>query len=209
MLLSAVHARSSALQQPPPKILAHDEDECCALTEAGAAADDGASEEFCDAESGGAFRSSDDDGAESEETRALSPLRAESGRNAAALSPAALRLRRWTRPLRIFYKQEVRRSGLTYKRLVLRSPASVPLILPKCLLRQPQVFRPMVAYSFLYITVLSMGFLMTSYVQWAGMPLDEISIFRGFGETNAECRTTYRKALLPPIPAPEKAEDGV
>lgn len=44
-----------------------------------------------------------------------------------------------------------------------------------------QVFRPMIGFSFLYVTVLSMGFLMTSYVQWAGIPLDEISIFRGFG----------------------------
>lgn len=39
----------------------------------------------------------------------------------------------------------------------------------------------MIAYSFLYITVLSLGFLITSYVQWKGMPLDEISFFRGAG----------------------------
>lgn len=45
-----------------------------------------------------------------------------------------------------------------------------------------QVFLPALALSLLYFTVLSLGFLMTSHLVWAGLPPDQISVFRGLGE---------------------------
>lgn len=159
LLLSAVHASSAALQQPPAKLLALDDDECCGLTGGGeggggGGGSGGRDQADCEAESGGHLlgsEASDDAGDDAAALAASASAFASRARGpkASKTSPLARRVRRWTRPLQVFYRQKV--------------------------------FVPMVSYAFLYITVLSMGFLMTSYVQWAGLPLDQISIFRGFG----------------------------
>lgn len=105
LLLAGVHRRSSALQEPPLLLLgAHDEEECCALKLGAAEAD---AEKGDDQET---LLGGDGEGEGKDELARRSAGGARSEARAAALSLSTLRLRRWTRPLSIFYRQRVRSS---------------------------------------------------------------------------------------------------
>ncbi|GFR50401.1 hypothetical protein Agub_g12618, partial [Astrephomene gubernaculifera] len=60
--------------------------------------------------------------------------------------------------------------------------------------RQP-VLLPCVALALLYMTVLSLGFLMTSYLKWSGMSEAEVSGYRGVGALTGLAAT----AIFPPL----------
>ncbi|PNH07594.1 Solute carrier family 40 member 1 [Tetrabaena socialis] len=60
--------------------------------------------------------------------------------------------------------------------------------------RQP-VLLPRVALALLYCTVLSLGFLMTSYLKWTGLTEAEVSAYRGVGALTGLAATAIYPAL--------------
>lgn len=111
----------------------------------------------------------------------------------------------WLQPWRVFCAQKARRGrGVPCP----KSLARLRFVSEEHLLRlRRQVFAPAVSLSLLHLTVLSFGFLMTSYVRWVGLPPDEISVYRGFGARlclsirRTHCRSALGSVCAVPVTA--------